>query len=152
MSIIEIERISSLSDEKGSYGHMFLDKQFVGYTVERPWMNNKKRQSCIPLGTYNTDIWNSAKFGQTIVLSNPALHVHATKEEEGYRSHILVHVANFPTELEGCIGVGTQWYKNRGQVVGVGQSRMAMKKLRSMWGDRQNIIVSITEKDNEGKS
>lgn len=159
MSEIKVERILKYSDDKGTYGQMYYNDSFIGYTVERPWMNNKKKQSCIPLGEYKTDIWNSQKFGQTIILYNESLRVYKTEpslseakrnaSDEG-RSYILIHVANFPTELEGCIGVGTQWYRNRGSIVGVGQSRMAMKKLRSVWGNRENIVVRITEKDNEG--
>jgi hypothetical protein len=51
---------------------------------------------------------DSPKHPRTFALSNPALGVIAELDPErpNFRSDCLLHVANYPEQLEGCIGVG----------------------------------------------
>ena len=65
------------------------------YTIELPWRDNHPRVSCIPVGTYIFDAYESPKHGQVWMARNvPG------------RSAIEVHNANLARQLEGCIGVG----------------------------------------------
>lgn len=65
-------------------------------TIERPWLDNRPRVSCIPAATY---------------LCKPRMFErggYMTYEVTGVpdRSLILLHIANFPADVLGCIGVG----------------------------------------------
>lgn len=64
-------------------------------TVERQWLNNVKRHSCIPTGVYNTYTdMHRGKYGCIELEDVPG------------RSEIQIHVANMATQLLGCIAVG----------------------------------------------
>ena len=67
-------------------------------TIERPWLNNEFRKSCIPPGRYWVEHRKSRKFGD---------HLHVT-DVEG-RSYILIHAANDWSHIVGCIGPGRRY-------------------------------------------
>lgn len=68
---------------------------FLAKTLELPDLNNEKRKSCIPEGEYTCIKHVSPKFG-------PCIWV----QDVPGRSEILIHVANFKSDLLGCIGIG----------------------------------------------
>jgi len=92
------------------------------YTIERPWLNNKPFESCIPLGEYSIKWKESPKFGMCYEVENV---------EE--RTHILLHVANFPTDVVGCIGLGMDLMGDR---IAVASSKLAMEKFHDLTGGR----------------
>lgn len=64
-------------------------------TIERPWLQNQNKISCIPPGTYNfskSKAYNNPKLGEVLRISNPP-----------FRNGVLVHVGTKPTDSEGCI-------------------------------------------------
>lgn len=66
-------------------GHMF-------YTLERPWLNNKKNVSCIPEGRYPIYVFKHYRWGDIIGLKNvPG------------RTEILFHPGNYVKDTKGCI-------------------------------------------------
>jgi hypothetical protein len=73
------------------------------YTLELPWRDNERRESCIPPAPggdpviYQAHQYNSPRYG-------PTLWVRGV---EG-RSEILVHAGNFLSDTEGCILVGSE--------------------------------------------
>ena len=71
------------------------------YTVERPNLNNAPNISCIPDGEYEMTRVNSPKFGPDMweITNVPG------------RTHILIHIANYPYNVEGCIGLGMFVFK-----------------------------------------
>lgn len=79
----------------GTFGK-FLCGSNTLYTVERPWLNNAKEISCIPEDRYICKPKFFFKHGYQAVeiTSVPG------------RENILFHIANWPEDLEGCIGVG----------------------------------------------
>lgn len=80
-------------------------------TVERPWLGNQSRVSCIPPGTYRftkSKANNNPGLGDVLRLTNPP-----------YRDGVLVHVGNKPTDSEGCILTQLK----------TGGSRAAMKQI-----------------------
>lgn len=88
-------------------------------TIERPWVDNKPRVSCIPDGIYplryKTDgrfyARYKKKYGHPFVL-----HIDRVPS----RSHILPHMANDPMkDLLGCVGIVTE---------------TKMKHNKSLWG------------------
>ena len=66
--------------------------ELICHTMERPWLNNKPFVSCIPAGVYTISPVDSPKFGLT----------YEIKDVIG-RTHVLIHKANKPSQLEGCI-------------------------------------------------
>lgn len=73
-------------------------------TVEPPWKNNQAGVSCVPEGTYELIPHESPRFGRCYALSAPELGV--TIFGKSQRTHILFHVANLASQLEGCIAPG----------------------------------------------
>ncbi len=97
--------IELLRDYKSdrTIGGMALEDGTSLRTIERPWINNTPKVSCIPEGVYKLAQRPSAVVTRT---------THG-KYLEGWevagvenRSEIMIHIANFPFELLGCIGVG----------------------------------------------
>lgn len=79
--------------EKGTYGVLFVDGQFVCFTIELPWKDNARNVSCIPDGCYELELWFTDRFKHHLVV----------RDVPG-RSGILIHPANDALkELRGCI-------------------------------------------------
>lgn len=95
---LELQRdiFSSISVE----GRLFLDgKDLYGWvTLERPDLNNQQGISCIPAGLYDIELKYSPHFKRIMP------HLINVPNREG----ILIHWANWPKQLEGCIAVGHQ--------------------------------------------
>jgi len=98
--------------KEGTNGTLFLDGKFICHTIENPWKENRRYESCITEGTYDLTVRFSKKFGY---------HLHI-KNVFG-RKWILFHPANdAQKELRGCISPVTK-------LTGVGKgsfSRRAM--------------------------
>lgn len=73
-------------------------------TVEREWANNTPNISCIPEGVYDVTPHDSPRFGKCLALSAPSLGV--TIYGPSLRTHCLIHAANKPSQLQGCIAPG----------------------------------------------
>jgi len=67
-------------------------------TIERPWLNNTFRKSCIPPGRYKVVHRSSKKFKR---------HLHII-DVKG-RSAILIHAANDWKDIVGCVGPGRSY-------------------------------------------
>lgn len=87
------------------------------YSIERPWLDNAANVSCIPEGTYQTGWRESPRFGETWII-----------KDVPDRTFILIHPANYPKDVQGCIGLGMQLMGDR---VAVGRSRDALKLFES---------------------
>lgn len=79
---------------------LYLDRALICHTVERPWKDNIRWESCIPEGEYNIRIRNGAKEGSRFKY----LHIAVLRVPD--RSHILIHAANKPSDVTGCIAPG----------------------------------------------
>jgi len=91
------------------------------YTIERPWLDNKPNVSCIPEGKYRMGWRESPKFGET-------WHVKDVAE----RTWILIHAANYPKDVQGCIGLGTGLMGDR---IAVSNSRKAVDQFEKLTRD-----------------
>lgn len=74
-------------------GQLFVNGKPVGFTIERPWLQNKPRQSCIPEGVYEIKKRWSPRHRWHLWVSNvPG------------RSYILIHRGNDAlVDSMGCI-------------------------------------------------
>ncbi len=117
---MELTLVRTKYTTSGTFGYIVLPDGTKLYSCEREWANNGPRNSCIPIGKYKV-LWRpSPRFGQAYRLQNVPK-----------RDAILIHAANYPSELQGCIALGLS-YSN----YAVWNSRAAISKL-----------ISITEKN-----
>jgi hypothetical protein len=131
--------------DNGVFGHLVLgDDEF--YTVERRWADNAKGRSCIPEGTYTLERHNSRKFGRTFALVNHDLGIYHYPDPNADRAAILLHAANKPSELEGCIAPGLGILKNSdGVPYAVTSSRDALEEVLSVLKEGDRITIQIVE-------
>jgi hypothetical protein len=120
-------------------GKLSLDGINLCYTVEKPWLSNKPFLSCVPSGTYDLiPIKNHDKYSDCWYLSNPDLGVSLNGNTT--RTEILVHIANFPENVVGCIGPGLNLHPTKW---GVSNSGSAMKYLRNILKDDVKWSIEI---------
>lgn len=87
-----------------TYGVLSRDGVPFAVTLERPWLDNAPRQSCIPAGVYTCKRVQSPKFGDTFEVTGvPG------------RSAILFHKGNLPDDSLGCILVGESFNPVKGK-------------------------------------
>lgn len=119
-SMVEIELKRFAYHPEGTLGVIdFFEERF--YTIERPWLDNKPNVSCIPVGVYDTGWRESPRFGET-------WHIKDVID----RTYILIHAANFPKDVQGCIGLGTGLMGDR---VAVSNSRKAVARFEELTRD-----------------
>jgi len=95
---------------------------FQCFTMELAWKENFRRQSCIPTGKYRVVSRISSKHG---------LHYHILNVAN--RDLILIHVANYASQLEGCIGVGSDLADiNRDGSLDIVNSTATLARLREV--------------------
>jgi len=111
----------------GTFGTLFFKGEQIANSVEREWLNNEKNISCVPGGDYDLIWHNSSKFGNVIALSNP--NVGVVVQGKGLRTHCYVHAANFASQLQGCIALGSKFST---QHIGVIDSRNTIKKFNKL--------------------
>ena len=102
---------------EGTLGVIRVDGELF-YSVEKPWLDNAPNVSCVPEGTYKTSWRDSPKFGET-------WHIKDVPD----RTYILIHAANYPTDVHGCIGLGMQLMADR---IAVGHSRKAVNAFEKL--------------------
>jgi len=111
-------------DDEVTFGLLYIDGLNKPiYTLENPWIGNKRNVSCIPEGIYEGGQFNGYKYK----------NVYEIREVEN-RSDILIHIGNYPNNTLGCIlpGLGVE-NTNRKMVI---HSSLAMNKIRTVLGKR----------------
>tara|TARA_R110000765_G_scaffold32596_1_gene75487 strand:- start:559 stop:1023 length:465 start_codon:yes stop_codon:yes gene_type:complete len=126
LKIITLNRI--ISSDEGVLGLLHINGKPISVTVERPWKDNLAWESCIPFGLYPLIRLKSSK-----AFNYP----HYLLEGVPRRTFIKIHVANYPSELHGCIGVGSYFANG---AIAVSKSRKAMDHV--MWAlDRHEKLA-----------
>lgn len=94
----------SPSTQNGTFGMMLDEEIPFCLTVERPWLNNEKNRSCIPVGEYICKRVMSPNFGDTFeVCDVPG------------RTLIRFHKGNIMDDSHGCVVVGEQFEYLKGK-------------------------------------
>ncbi len=86
------------------------------WTIENPWQDNEPDVSCIPEGSYAMERYDSPSHGANTWQLVDVLN----------RTYIQIHVANYASNVLGCIGLGTGVMSN---LDGVSNSRNAIDLL-----------------------
>ena len=101
-------------------------------TLERPWVFNERKISCIPSGTYLVKRHISPKFGQCFKI----------QDVKG-RSDILIHSGNVVKDTLGCVLVGlTSGTVDDSDTAMVYSSRKAMAVLLALID--KEIVLQIS--------
>jgi hypothetical protein len=118
--------------ESGTLGKLSIG-DWSSYTIERPWKDNQPNVSCIPEGTYACQPFSGTRFQDVIQLMDvPG------------RSYILIHVANFPHDVEGCIGVGDRFVSDALEPA-VYNSKKTLAKLMEIFnGHEERMTLKVT--------
>lgn len=104
---------------------------FSCFSLELPWKQNRVGESCIPEGQYKLLHRSSPKYGNHLhVIDVPA------------RSYILIHPANYVSQLRGCIAPGMGRVDLNGdQILDVSGSRNALEQLMKHIKDNDLLII-----------
>ena len=131
-------------------------------TIERPWVSDvpgvlggKPFESCVPDGRYMLNPWVRGKNKrEAYILFNEDLGVFREKDDrpDGRgRYLVLIHVANFVTDVVGCVapGMTRSLMKNRktGQIErSVSSSGQAMRIIREVLGrdETHRLVIRPT--------
>lgn len=115
----------------GTLGKLFgSEGQPQLWAVERPWLANQSFVSCIPEGEYKLELFSGTHWKDVIeVTAVPG------------RYSILIHPANRPIELAGCIAPGMKGriLNNEPEVEG---SRDACAIVRK-WFDAGDQVLTV---------
>lgn len=116
------------------------EKLDVLATLELPWKENQRRESCIPEGEYKVTHWQSKSHGH-------CLKIHAVHE----RSDILIHVGNYLWNTMGCVLVGTRFtFTGMGKPF-LTRSRVALVRVLSWLKEDEDATLTVcsTQKNEE---
>lgn len=112
----------------GTFGRLMTPNGIQLFTIERNWLNNGARNSCIPSGVYTVSWQPSPRFGW-------AYRLHEVPKRAG----ILIHPANYASELAGCIALG----KNRNNLM-ITSSRQAQREFENELGYKTSFLLWIS--------
>jgi hypothetical protein len=127
-------------------------------TMERPWVPSaigpagEPFKSCIASGVYRLEPRETDARGKHFILSNPTIGVYRLPQDipKGRygRALCLIHVANWPHELEGCIAPGK--FRIPPRATGnpfdewmVSESKVALNELRTLLGNGYDHQLQI---------
>lgn len=104
-------------DRYGTHGRIEDNNSNVlCYTIERPWLNNKEKESCIPEGIY---------LCSPHVKSNNMQLCWKLQDVPG-RTGVLIHTGNTEDDSTGCIIIGLMY-----NAQGVLESKLALEQLHN---------------------
>jgi len=126
---LTLRRVSSTKD--ATYGVLLREGIPFLVTVERPWLDNAPRQSCIPTGVYACKRVQSPRFGDTFEVTGVT-----------GRSHILFHAGNVAADSLGCILVGNA-FDPVGGVDGVVESKDAFAEFLAVQGSGKTFTLTV---------
>lgn len=133
--LLQLDRYGSLPGI-GTFGELTVG-DILFKTVEREWLDNKGFVSCVPNGLYSLSPHHSQKKGDCFILENHQLNVY--KFDTTHRYAILIHIANFPNEVQGCIGIGKQLTYINGEL-GVTHSAASLQELQQILKDDEHQL------------
>tara|TARA_R110000823_G_scaffold244956_1_gene369168 strand:- start:793 stop:1218 length:426 start_codon:yes stop_codon:yes gene_type:complete len=104
----------------------------VFWTIENPWLDNEVNVSCIPEGFYYLERYDSPTHGDGTwqFINVPA------------RTFCQIHVANYASDVSGCIGLGLQVMAG---LVGVASSRDALQSFSELTEQYDSLSMTIRE-------
>lgn len=96
MKIVELKRVECSGD--ATLGVFLVNGRAVCWSLEKPWRNNRKDVSCIPVGRYPLQLEYSP---------SRKCRLWTVAEVPG-RSYVRIHRGNTVNDTEGCLLTGTR--------------------------------------------
>ena len=129
MKTLTIKRVAS--NQHGTFGVMIDNGVPFAVTLERPWKDNMRFESCIPAGAYTCQRKISPQFGETFeIVSVPG------------RDDVLFHKGNTMQDTEGCILIGEEFGRFRGQA-SIMQSGRGFGEFMDKLQDKEDFTIII---------
>ena len=119
--------------ENGTRGKIYHGEDFICETIERS--KTDKDFPCIPEGWYIAKRYNSPA-NKRIVWQ---------LEDVPNRTNIQLHIANWPSELKGCIAPGKEIGSNHNGEPGVLKSGIAFEEFMAITSEEETIAFHISE-------
>lgn len=112
-----IELVRDYLSTAGTHGTFTLNGTEY-HTIEKVDLGNTPFESCIPMGDYTLTPFDSPKFGNCFIMSNPDLNVYKFENSEGRPDNgrylcLFVHRGNEIENFVGCIGCGPSYDQDR---------------------------------------
>jgi hypothetical protein len=125
-------------ESKPTYGDFYLFDSFKQVytckTLELPWKQNQREISCIPTGNYFLSNRYSDKYKHHLLINNV---------ED--RDNVLIHVANYASQLKGCIAPGADFGDiDKDGIIDVTSSRKTLDEILSYIGVEEVVPLTIT--------
>jgi hypothetical protein len=133
MKRLVLNRLQKLDDRTLGRLCVFsgLELEATFATLELPWRNNEKGNSCILSAFYTVEPRRSQKFGDHLIVLNAAP-----------RSDILFHHGNFPKDTTGCVLVGSDFSDiDQDKKLEITNSKRAMQKLVKLITEPAELII-----------
>lgn len=110
--------------------------EYLGCTLERGFLDNKKNVSCVPAGIYNLKLEYSPKFETNL------WELYGVPN----RSECKFHVANYWHQLNGCIALGDKHLDiDNDGVLDVTNSRLTLDKFHKALQKQEFSQVEIID-------
>lgn len=121
----------------GTYGMLAQDdNKEICHTLELPWKDNAHGVSCIPAGTYTCFRRHSDHFNCEVFEIGGVPN----------RSDVLLHPANYTSELRGCVALGTSFADLNGDgVQDLASSRVAFTAFMERMHGINSFALTITD-------
>lgn len=112
----------------------FLFEGFQCDTLELPWLNNQRRISCIPTGTYSC-----TKRAATSAIPYPHIILLNVPDRDG----ICLHKANYVRDLRGCVGIGDGLVDiDKDGQLDIIKSKVTFEKLMALLPEKFELLIS----------
>lgn len=117
-----VRLVREQDDGHCTQGRLMLPGGAWFFTLERPWMDNKRGVSCIPTGTYHA-VWRQ----------RPNKTWSYWLKDVPERTWILIHSGNIVAHVQGCIMLGLMRGRLKGEPA-VFNSGPAVRQFESLMG------------------
>lgn len=134
--LIRHTRIPGIQIMGDLYVYSGKNVAFKCATIERDWQDNKPRISCIPAGSYPLKYEWSPGFN---------MNLYELKNVPG-RSEVKIHVANYASQLNGCIAVGSSYaFVNSDQTPDLVNSAKTLERLHNALFPLKESTITIVD-------
>jgi len=142
----------------GSYGLVTVPElKFQCYSVEQPWALNKPFKSCVPFGEYELIPHAGAPRKGHWVMINEDLNVYdnqadipALPKDRGRFKCLFGDIANAPSDVQGCVGLGDGlgYTKKQWSVMNSGRTKA---EFDALFAADATLMILITRFDSHWK-
>lgn len=109
-------------------------------TIERPWLDNKVSESCIPEDIYPLQLRRSP----VVEATSGGEFTHGWEVTDvPDRTYIMLHPGNWARDVEGCIAVGKEFHPVENMVT---HSRVTFRQLMEVLEDADECHLLVSQK------